>query len=427
MPCDLLITRIGLPPRLVAPCRIPVEVDVTNTGPDPAQLPFDVELTFPIGADDDSRGPRYIETLKSAEGTRLMAGQTVTVPFMVSLPCRVQTFARAVADSGRVVLDNARTQPSLTVPVGPVDLLPWIQANVRVGLENAARLVTWNPPELCPGASVLVEVVCRNRGCVPSGGFYLQLDVAGQTTTQSVGAIAAGATSSRVLVIKAPTTPGPVTFTVTPNFSFPLCPTTGLPRSITIPVVPGGAPRLSFSVDAPVVPGELPSVTWRLDNDCDELGDVTAEVSFSGTVLHRSAPQPTPLRASVGETSVRILPSAVTPAIASAFWAFGTRPLDLTITATGSTAPFTTQAQLQVVPETGALLFIFRPRFAAAWKTSYLIDGRFANRSLLLRHDRRRDRSPRALVHRSHHRRGHPGSPEPGVVRHCSARIDIDR
>ena len=106
MPCDLVITRIGLPPRLVAPCRIRVEVDVTNAGADRAALPFDVLLTFPSGADETGRGPRYVETVKGGEGNWLMPGQTVIVPFMVSLPCRVQTQVRATADPSMVVPDN---------------------------------------------------------------------------------------------------------------------------------------------------------------------------------------------------------------------------------------------------------------------------------------------------------------------------------
>ena len=383
MPCDLVITRIGLPPRLVAPCRIRVEVDVTNAGADRAALPFDVLLTFPSGADETGRGPRYVETVKGGEGNWLMPGQTVTVPFMVSLPCRVQTQVRATADPSMVVPDNDRTQPSLTISAGPIDLLPWIQWSVRVGLENASRLATWNPPALCPGATVLVEAVFRNRGCVASGGFSVQLDVGGQSFAQAVGALGAGAQRAVVFDLKAPAAPrASLPFTITPNFSFPQCTPPGLSTSVAIPVLPGAAPRLSFAVDDQmVVPGQAPTITWRLDNDCDELGLVTAEVSFNGTLLYRSAPQSPRLRASVGESAVPIPLAAITMALAPAFWAFGTRPLDLTLTATGSPMPFTTQALLSVVPETGVFVFAFRPRPPAAWKRSYLVDGAFSNSS----------------------------------------------
>src|SRR5262245_54100419 len=131
MPSDLVVTRILLPPKVSAPCKTRVDVDITNIGTDVAQLPFDVVLEL-LSVDEHIPPRLFKEWVRGLEGERLRPNQTVTVTFQVSFPCRTQTQLRVTADFSGLVLNNARTDPQKTIVVAPIDLVPWLQSSLQI-------------------------------------------------------------------------------------------------------------------------------------------------------------------------------------------------------------------------------------------------------------------------------------------------------
>ena len=97
MPSDLIVSRILLPPTVSAPCPVDVDVEITNIGDEPAELPFDVALAF-SNPDEPVRQATLIRWAHAAEGRSIVPNQTVTVNFQVVFPCRPQVTLWVVAD-----------------------------------------------------------------------------------------------------------------------------------------------------------------------------------------------------------------------------------------------------------------------------------------------------------------------------------------
>jgi hypothetical protein len=404
MPSDLTvgtITVVSPPasPPPVAPCPTPVDVEVVNLGPDPAPLPIDVCLQVSASSD----GPftaGYIVVTRDGEGLQLAKNASVTVRFMVSFPCGGQAWLRATADCLLKVPGNAHTNPSKTVPVSPLGAAPWLATEVRLGLRDSMGGTTWDPKELCPDATLVVEGKIRNIGCAPAPGSVTDMELTNPaggviaSAKRVTPAIAAG-TSTTVTFLTSiaspPLAPQPasVTATVTADSSSPpsvtgQCDRSKLSRSVTLPVsqpTAGTAPKVSFSVDGSIVPGQAPSVTWSIVNGCADLGAVRATIRFSGSVIYTSQVFPVAPFGTTGEQGVAI-PKVTDPAIASAFNLIGTHTLDLRVDAFGKDpGPYQASATLTVKPDAvGPSWWTWQgPITTALWKLAFPVLGQLVN------------------------------------------------
>jgi hypothetical protein len=389
MPSDLIVSRILLPPTVSAPCPVDVDVEITNIGDEPAELPFDVALAF-SNPDEPVRQGTLIRWVRSAEGRSIVPNQTVTVTFQVVFPCRPQVTLWVTADYSRRVLNNSRSDPQKTVLVQP-DLVPWLQSSLRVGLYAQNGIQTWNSPALCPNADLFVEAVVRNTGCADPHGFYTELEM---TTAQQssfwgrfVPGIQAGGSVAIPFFINAPSDIGPITFRFRADTAGQIpnqCSTTGLSATINTVVQTGAAPTLAFSVNGPIFPGQLPTINWSIHNDCSDLRTVQAQVSFGPTKLYETTPIPIGLRASVSRDNEPLLPILIPSAVANQFWQFGAHNLMLSISVTGTApTPAPIQATFRVDPEpAGVVTFAwFTPPAGASWRRPYPVAGRFSNNS----------------------------------------------
>ena len=391
------ITIVSPPP--VAPCPTAVEVEVVNVGSDPAPLPIEVCLLVSASSD----GPvtnQYIASTRRGE-VELAKNASVTVPFMVAFPCN-QAWLRAVADCLSRVAGNARTNPSKTVSVSAVGAAPWLATEVRLGLRDSMGGTAWNPTEVCPGMTLVVEAKIHNAGCASAPASVTEM----QLTDAVSGAVLASAT--RVT----PAVPDGATVTVTflttltsaPPVSPPLsvkatvtadstgavtgqCDRLRLVRSVSKPVrqaATGSAPKVSFSVDGPIVPGQAPSVTWSIVNGCADLGAVRATIRFSGSVIYTSQVFAVEPLASAGEQGA-VIPKVADPAIASGLNLIGTHTLDLTVDAFGNDpGPYLASATLTVVPDAvGPSWWTWAaPTATASWKAPFTVLGRLVNRGV---------------------------------------------
>jgi hypothetical protein len=402
MPCDLVVDAIILPSTVSAPCPTRVEVRVRNLGPDPALYPISVCLAVLV--DQETLFDRWLfGGISGAEGQSLAPNQTASAIFQVAFPCQTQSWLRAEADCARRnpgippyhgVPGNLATNPSMTIPVMAIALVPWLFTELRVGLQDTSGAITWDPAQLCANQSVVVDVTVANRGCGAAGPSETELNIAApapQGPVASVrwptGLLTSGATASYryVLAVPAPA-PAQLAFRACADVGGVVagqCNTSGLCRATTVPVSSGvGSPLLTLAVDAPVRPGETPSVTWEVRNDCSDLGSITAEVSFAGTRLHPS-PVPIPI-APLASHRESNQPLTVPPA-ANALWLIGPHQLDLQVTGTGANAgPFNANAQLQVIGEPVAPSWWSWGGFTVPWTrggVGFSVLGTLTNRS----------------------------------------------
>lgn len=396
------ITIVSPPasPPPVAPCPTAVDVEVVNLGSDPAPLPIDVCLQVSASSD----GPvtaGYIQVTREGEGLQLAKNASVTVRFMVSFPCGGQAWLRAIADCLQRVPGNAHTNPSKTVPVSPIGAAPWLATDVRLGLRDSMGGTAWDPKELCPDATLVVEAKIRNTGCAPAPASVTEMQLTNpaggviKSAKRVTPAIAAGASATvpfSASIASSPPAPPPasVTATVTADSTGAVtgqCDRTRLSRSVTLPVsqpVAGSAPKVSFSVDSPIVPGQAPSVTWSIVNGCADLGAVRATIRFSGTVIYTSQVLPVAPFGSTGEEGA-VIPKVTDPAIASAFNLIGTHTLDLRVDAFGNDpGPYLASATLTVKADAvGPSWFTWPgPTASASWNVPFVVLGQLVNRGV---------------------------------------------
>src|SRR6266545_7919440 len=166
MPPDLTVDAIILPPVITAPCPLTIQVVVRNQGTDKAGYPFSVRLQIKIDPDlPSSADLEYIEWVgRSVEGPQgsLAPNDTVTVDFSVHFPCSTRAAVTAEADWAKSVIGNLRTSPSMTLVVPAVHLVPWLATFVKVGQQDLAGVITWNPAQLCPDPDVVAQVSVAN-------------------------------------------------------------------------------------------------------------------------------------------------------------------------------------------------------------------------------------------------------------------------
>jgi hypothetical protein len=382
----------------IAPCPTPVDVEVVNLGPDPAPFPIDVCLQVAASSDGPFTGG-YIQVARGAEGLSLAKNATVTVRFMASFPCGGQVWLRATADCLLKVPGNAHTNPSKTVPVSPVGAAPWLATDVRLGVRDSMGGTAWDPKEVCPDATLVVEGTIRNIGCAPAPASVTEMQLTNQSggviasakrATPAIAALASTGVTFLTGIASPPPAPPPasLTATVTADSTGAVtgqCDQTRLSRSITLPVVQpvaGSAPKVTFSVDSAIVPGQAPSVTWSIVNGCADLGAVRATIRFSGTVIYTSQVFPVAPFGTTGEQGAAI-PKVTDPAIASAFNLIGTHTLELRVDAFGNDpGPYLASAPLTVKADAVGPSWFTWPLGAtgtALWKVPYFVHGQLTN------------------------------------------------
>ena len=166
------------------------------------------------------------------------------------------------------------------------------------------------------------------------------------------------------------------------------CDRAQLDARIVKPFAVGGPPQLTLSVGGAgaIRPGEVPSLSWRVHNDCSDIGSADVKILFGGppTQLYGTTVA-IPVRSTVGED---LDPSRVMVpmSIASTFWSVGVKTLDLEVTGNGADpGPYHISVPLNVVPEPiDATWWTWDPPlggvFLNLWKQTYLVTGSFNNR-----------------------------------------------
>jgi hypothetical protein len=392
MSADLRVVALKLPSPLRAPCPSIIVVEVRNDGVDPAvPSPFDVAIDISNSIERPFVG-RFFARVNHESG--LAPGASVLVQVGVQFPCSSTVWVRADADVTRQIPNNAHTFLPFAVSATPA-LVPWLVTGLRVGLIDSLGTITWDPGILCPDKDLVVEATIGNQGCA--------------ATPMTQTAITLEDPSVGVLSSLQPTTPalvpgtswtiqwktqtpsgGPKTIVVRAcadamQIIVDQCSRSSLCAIVTTTQQAGSPLRLTLTIGGAgfVRPGEVPALSWRLVNDCADLGLVTVRILFGNTAIFTSQ-QPIGLRATAGED---LNPSQITigPSIANAFWQFGMRTLTLEVTGTGlDSGPFRTTTSLDVRAETVDFTWFFPIPvgiFEPAWKSVYTVGFTFFNRA----------------------------------------------
>ena len=392
---DLQISGIKLPSPVAGHCPSTVVVDVINSGTDAAHLPVPMAVCLDIYTSSDGPAAAHYSVSTARESLPILPGAVLTFTFDgVEFPCGPTAYVTATADCRVTVPNNARSAPASTVFVNKIDAVPWLWAELRVGLQDSTGHITWRPDVLCPGGTCVAELSIRNAGCaaaVASVATLEMLDGAGQalgTAKLGTPAIAPGATTVLRFLSLLPTTAaggvvmvkGCADSTAVVN---PQCNLLHACAAITLPLASAvAAPQLSFNVTRPVFPGEPIPVSWRIRNGCGDIGKATARISFQGSVLYTSIAIPVGLQDVEKGEDVDLAVSAV---VAPNLYKAGTAKLTLDITGTGTDpGPYTATALLTVVLEPVSGNWVFTspaPGVPAAfpWKGNYNVAGRLSN------------------------------------------------
>jgi len=161
-----------------------------------------------------------------------------------------------------------------------------------------------------------------------------------------------------------------------------------LEARIVKPLSGGGPPQLTLTVEGAGVirPGELPSLSWRVRNECSEIGTADVKILFGASPTELYSTQVAiPLGSTVGQDLAPADLKLTTPSTAaSAFWTVGLKSLELEVTGNGSAGgPYSTTVPLNVIPEPiDETWWTWGTAPAGVWKSSYVVTGTFNNLGL---------------------------------------------
>ena len=126
----------------------------------------------------------------------------------------------------------------------------------------------------------------------------------------------------------------------------------------------------------------MPIVDWSVQNDCSDLGAITAAVFFGSDKLYESAATPIAPLGKAGEQVALTIP----PSAAAGLWKFGQHVLELRVTSPGAPGKtFKTTSQFQVEPNFPWSLWDWGPPSPPAlfgpvpWHQTYTVAGRLFN------------------------------------------------
>lgn len=337
MSADLKVIAVSPPPGpLRAPCPVVVVVRIRNDGNDTAS-PVDFDVTIDLGV-TDMPGATFETIVTDPEDMAFSPGREIDVPVLVEFPCTSPVMLRATVDLKHRIPNNDRTAPSMTLTGLVMTPMPWLTVTLRLGIRDAAGVVTFDPDVFCPGKVVVADIVIENKGCVPSKASKTDVTLEDANTVPSPVAL----TSRKYLVPALPpsgshhtslsfptptssaTTSGALAVRVSADTSVAnpdQCDRTHLDVRIVKPFSAGGPPQLTLTGQGggSIRPGEVPTVSWSVRNECSEIGTADVKLLFGmpPTELYRTQ-QMIPLGSTVGEDVALTIP----PTIASAFWTF---------------------------------------------------------------------------------------------------------
>jgi hypothetical protein len=386
VPPDLVVDSVTVGSPVAAPCPTIVIVMIRNAGQHPASYPFDVCLDVAGSA----TGTVLARVVKALAGPGILGpGQQLTLGFSLELPCLPQAWIRATADCSFKVVSNLRSNPTKAIQVGAISSAPWLTTELHIGIAETGGIVSWNPPSLCAGQTIAFQVTVTNRGCADAPATITDLvitDQAGQivdnpgwpTPPLQAGA---SATFTHQLMSLSPSITS-LTASVCADVGSSVqgqCDRAQLCRTITLPVsTTSGAPQLTISVGTPVHPKETLDLAWSVQNDCSDLGTITARLLFAGAEIH-SRTQPIKPKGSGGE---QLSGFEVPLTVPGSVWSIGTKQLELRVEGSGAVkGPFSAFAPIQVIPESvGSTWWAWPPAGGESWHQTYLVGGTLVNR-----------------------------------------------
>jgi hypothetical protein len=394
---DLQVAGLNLPTPVTGRCLATVTVDVVNAGSDPAVLPVPLTVCLEIRGTREGVPVAHYVVATGAEAPPIAPHAVRTFTFTgVQFPCSATASVTATADCHGTVPNNARTNPSLTVFVPRIAAVPWLWADIRVGLRDSTGHVEWAPGALCPGATCVAEVIIRNEGCAVAVASVTTLEVLDgggvsiAAFKQNTAPIHAGVTSVVQFVTTLPAGVSGNSLTLrgcadATGAVIGQCSLANACASVTLPLASAsGGPRLTFTANKPVFPGEAVPLSWRIQNFCTDIGRATARISFQGNVLYTSVAIPIGLQGPDTGEDVVVAPAA---SVAANFYKVGSSVLELEITGTGADpGPYVTTVAVTVTlePVSGNWIFTMpvQPAMGTAnfpWKASYVVSGRLSN------------------------------------------------
>jgi hypothetical protein len=397
MSADLKVMAVSPPPGpLRAPCPVVVVVRIRNDGSDTAS-PVDFDVTIDLGV-TDMPGATFETIVTDPEDMALSPGREIDVPVLVEFPCTSPVMLRATVDLKHRIPNNDRTAPSMTLTGLVTTPVPWLTVTLRLGIRDAAGVVTFDPDVLCPGKFVVADIVIENKGCVPSKASKTDVTLEDANAVPSpvaltnrkylVPALPPSGSHHTSLSFPTPTLPattsGALAVRVCADTSVAnpdQCDRTHLDVRIVKPFSAGGPPQLTLTGQGggSIRPGEVPTVSWSVRNECSEIGTADVKILFGmpPTELYRTQ-QMIPLGSTVGED----VALTIAPTIANAFWTFGVKDLELEISGNGPEGgPYSATGQLTVIPEAiDATWWRWGTAPTGSWKSSYVVAGSFTNR-----------------------------------------------
>jgi hypothetical protein len=379
-------------------------VTVRNDGTDRARGDqFDV--TVGLSTRESSFPEPFSTVVSNPEQARLQPGASIDVPLQVVFPCGTTVYVRADVDTARQIINNTHSFPPYTTSVNPT-LVPWLKTTLKVGLQDSAGTITYDPAALCYNKILVADVEIANEGCAlaPQSETWVTVEdpsapVGGGTLAtfpiKTPPIMAGGVFATRIPTRTPPAVPAaPAAITVracadVTTKVLDQCDRHSLCALWTAPLAGGIAPSASLVVGGNgfVRPGEAPTLTWSAQNDCADIGVATVRVLHGTppTAIWTATNMPIGLRSRVGgEIAARDI--TIDSSIANAFWAIGAHVLTLEIVGSGSDpGPYRATTTLDVRPEPVDATWWTWSGIGgrmAFWKTSYTIFGTFTNRGV---------------------------------------------
>jgi hypothetical protein len=372
MTSDLVVNAIIPPTKVTAPCPTKITVEILNNGPDPAVGIFEVCLDVFFFSVEEKAVQHYSEWVKEHEGQRLSKGQMVSVVFEVQLPCASQVTIMATADCSHSItnnINNLSTPPisqTKQIVVSKIHLLPWLWTDLRVGIEDSSGVITYDPPVLCSGATLVIEAIVNNQGCITAPASVTEIKLTDTNTGLDVGTVKSATPSIPVgmsvigakfmdpVPILAGSGPlkisacADLTSVVSQCDRSHVCSTPVTKQAVTLVAPP--SPPWDFKVDGPIFPGQQPSITWTILSSCLDLASIIVAASYTGIEVYKSPTTYVALQSGAEEKNI-IIPT-IPASIANSFFTIGNKQLNVQLKATGNNpGPYIKNVPMSVLPD----------------------------------------------------------------------------
>jgi hypothetical protein len=282
------------------------------------------------------------------------------------------------------VSNNNSVNRSLSTQISVLNAPRLSLSSLNVGLDLGSGHIKWWDIEidrfdLCPGADLVVEAAITNVGHATANASVTELSILDSigtvlsTIRQNTPSIAPSKRVQLTFIgpgVNVPNLPGSdieirvcadADGVVQPTCDRnSLCSSKG-PLTIAGASMGPGLICWVYGVDnngvittdagGPIVPGQPILMSWELRNNCSDLGQVTARVSFKNTLLYPNASNPNPPPIPIGryDTHSDNIDLPIPSAVEDDFYQLGTKKLHLEITGLGSDpGPYSYDAPITV-------------------------------------------------------------------------------